>query len=147
MSHDDSAMYQRCMDQKVESVSPIIKQIQELSERIEKLEKMNKSCIDANPIKDIYHKFEILMKRLSELEEWTRKEEDRVCERLTEVEGLASATTDAYNRLCAPSLKQMPHKCPVCALGILNEFMAQVTISSGEKLICLSCEGKGIVFC
>ncbi len=77
MSHDDSLMYQRCMEEPPKPVSPLAQQIQELSGRIEKIEKMNQACIDANPIKDIYHRFQMLETHINKLYDATNLD-DRI---------------------------------------------------------------------
>lgn len=143
----------------------------ELSVRIEILEKLNQQCFDANPIKDIYKRFEKLeVFRESYVNQFERNHdwisrieahlnklhdminlEDRitakdVLDRLTEVEGLANATRDAYNSMCAPSLKKTPHKCPVCdGIGI-NCLIGEFRSLPIKADICQSCEGKGIVW-
>jgi len=56
-----------CMEECRVGAAPMPEQLQELSRRIEKIEKMNQACIDANPIKDIYHRFQMLETHINKL--------------------------------------------------------------------------------
>lgn len=161
-----------------------------VNERLDKLEHMNLKRISENTL---------ISRRLSELEQWTRKEEDSVHERLEkmehyiygegdisaligqvdslnnnwghvshqadrldkivnalnerihEVELLVNAVRDSYNNLCAPSLRKEPYKCPVCCGdgSIPHKVPDEMTADHKGfvmKIVCHSCEGKGIIW-
>jgi hypothetical protein len=68
-------------------------------------------------------------------------------QRLSEIEDLVNAIRGSYNNLCAPSLKQIPHKCPVCDGNkkVLDK-LCSFTNAGVHYRNCGSCEGKGIVW-
>ncbi len=51
--------------------------------------------------------------------------------------------TKAINQTTDKEQISITRLCNVCAPGLLNEAMAQVLISKGEKLICPACKGTG----
>jgi hypothetical protein len=93
----------------------------DLFERIEKLEQLNQQCFDANPIKEIYEKFEKIESKIACLMQ-------------------KSSLND----------EKRPFKCPVCS-GTGNHpdqsprLMCKVFTKTG-LYVCMTCDGKGIVW-
>lgn len=129
----------------------------ELKARIEKLELHYYSDGDLSAIhgqidninKNNEHRdFEIgrLNTRVLELEEWTRKDEDKIYERLKEADSRIDKLEDHVKSMTESYLKKIienakPHKCPVC--NGKGELWPQGSISYDR---CESCEGNGIVW-
>lgn len=90
----------------------------------------------------------LIMERLSELEEWTRKEEDNVH---SKIKSLAKWMTDHEKE----GLEKRAFKCPVCDgqrkiqvhSNIMEPFEKRDIDSLGRHFVnCVPCEGKGIVW-
>jgi hypothetical protein len=76
-------------------------------------------------------------------------ENRKISKRVDELELLVNAIKESYNNLCAPALKKIPYKCPVCD-GCGNDKGATESNPNYEFCMryasCHSCKGSGIVW-
>lgn len=119
-----------------------------ISRRVDELEEYLREIklLYSNPLQQQVWQ-ESISTRLSELEEWTRKDEDIIYERLEKLEGLLDFTKNLLNTKIHLDEKLGTHKkpycCPVCAdKGYWNSI--ENSIACGGQ--CKACEGKGIVW-
>lgn len=86
----------------------------------------------------------ILQERLSDLEKWTRKDEDRIYDRIKKIEETIKSMTELPN-VYWTKYNKSPHKCPLCdgiGCGIIGEIK-ELPIKTD---CCHGCEGKGIIW-
>jgi len=142
--------------------SDLMKFCQDLENRLLKLE-LNRehSFHDRKEIREILRNIQT---RFLEIEQWmgTIKENlilpmvfeeniNNLHKRIDEVELLANAIKNSYNNLCAPSLRKEPYKCPVCCSdgSIPHKVPDEMTADHKGffvKIVCHSCEGKGVIW-
>jgi hypothetical protein len=77
--------------------------------------------------------------RLKELEEWTRKDEDRVHQQLKDLQESYQGLS-AELRHIMENIRKKPHKCPIC------DGLGGTKISGTIDEFCTACHGKCIVW-
>jgi hypothetical protein len=82
--------------------------------------------------------------RLTELEQWTRKDEDRIHEKLKELERFQDIAHFEYK-----NRNQKPYRCPVCdgtKFGNVKKWNRMTNEIKDVFDTCIICEGKGVIW-
>lgn len=119
-----------------------------ISKRVDELEEYLREIklLYSNPLQQQVWQ-ESISTRLSELEEWTRKDEDIIYERLEKLEGLLDFTKNLLNTKIhldeKHGTRKKPHKCPLCEGSGVDLLAIHPEL---KKCNCRGCEGKGILW-